>query len=349
MKNCRVYSNTQSSGKMTLSFNQQQIQQLFPFHLLLNADLEIISSGNSMVKVMPALRLGTAISQYFALEHSGFADTFSQAITQSTSFIIKSTSSNHYFMMQPVCFENGDVLLAGKPVINNNFSLTDYNLTINDFASKDNVVEQLFLIQATKKSLSDATTLNQEITAKNRALSQINERYEMVVNGVHDIIFQTDNDGNWIFLNKAWVTIMGFSLEETLCRPFFKYLHPDDVEKNMKLFTPLIERKKEYCSHQIRYIAKNGSIRWIKVYAVLTFDDNGNITGTSGTLQDITEQKESFEKYELLANNILDIVSIADLNAACVYVSPSIKSITGYDPATHLDQLLFGMVSAFQI
>jgi PAS domain S-box-containing protein len=70
----------------------------------------------------------------------------------------------------------------------------------------------------------------------------------------------------------------------------------------------------------------------MKVYAILTYDENGNVTGTTGTLQDISELKENFEKYELLANNVLDLVCIINLNARFVYVSPSIKILGGYKP-----------------
>ncbi len=128
------------------------------------------------------------------------------------------------------------------------------------------------------------------------ALKESEKKYRTVVNSVHDIIFQTDVEGNWIFLNPAWEEITGFSLQESLGTLFLNYVHPDDREKNMKLFEPVINGKKEFCNHVIRYITKDGGFRWIEVFARLTFDSNNNISGTSGTLNDVTQRIKAEEE-----------------------------------------------------
>lgn len=120
---------------------------------------------------------------------------------------------------------------------------------------------------------------------------QSEERYSTVIQYLREIIFQTDAQGNWIFLNKAWSDVMGYSLEESMGTLFLNYVHPDDRQRNAELFQPLIERKKEYCNHMIRYVTKDNSIRWIDVYARLGLDENDQITGTYGTLRDVTESR----------------------------------------------------------
>jgi len=162
------------------------------------------------------------------------------------------------------------------------------------------------------------------ISAKNR--------YEDIVNSVNDIIFQTDHKGLWTFLNHAWEAKMGYSLADCIGRPFFNYLHPDDVKRNEALFIPLINRHKQYCSHQIRYMTVDGSVKWMKVYAVLTLDENDQITGTSGTLTDITAEVENYEKYRMLAENINDSVCLHAVDGTFVFVSPSIEYLSGHKP-----------------
>jgi PAS domain S-box-containing protein len=166
------------------------------------------------------------------------------------------------------------------------------------------------------------------------------QRYQTLIDSVNEIIFQTDNDGNWTFLNKSWTMVMGYELSEVLGKPFFNYLHPDDVEKNFKLFTPLIENKKEYCSHEIRYISRSGTIIWIDVYAILLKDELGNVIGTSGTLRDITRDKENRDMLQLLSNNINDLVCIHETDGRYKYISPSIKALTGYQPEELIGQQL---------
>jgi PAS domain S-box-containing protein len=129
--------------------------------------------------------------------------------------------------------------------------------------------------------------------ARRRAMEELNasrEQYRAIFNSIKEVIFQTDNLGHWTLLNPAWTEITGFSLDETLGRDFLNYVHPDDRERNYELFKPLIERKKEYCRHIVRYLTKDGSFRWMEVFARLMEDEHGAIAGTAGTLNDVTER-----------------------------------------------------------
>jgi PAS domain S-box-containing protein len=142
-----------------------------------------------------------------------------------------------------------------------------------------------------------------ERKAVENALKQSEEKYRNVINNIKEIIFQTDETGLWTFLNPAWEEITGFSVKESIGVNFLDYVHPGDREKNLKLFEHLIKREKEYCQHIIRYLTKQGGFKWIEVFARLTLDKNGDIIGTSGTLNDVTKRikaeedtKQSLEK-----------------------------------------------------
>ena len=122
--------------------------------------------------------------------------------------------------------------------------------------------------------------LIEERNQATEALKQSESKYSEVVENVKEIIFQTDTNGLWLFLNKAWEEITGFSVDESLGQVFLNYVHPDDRQRNMELFEPLINRKKDYCRHQIRYLTKDGGFRWIEVFARLGLNDRDEITGT---------------------------------------------------------------------
>ncbi len=126
-----------------------------------------------------------------------------------------------------------------------------------------------------------------------KALRASEQKYRTVVDNVKEVIFQTDAAGLWTFLNPSWTEITEFTIDETLGTNFLNYIHEGDRQQNLELFLPLIQRQKEYCRHEVRYLTKYGGYRWIELYARLTLDDNGNVLGTSGTLQDITENKQA--------------------------------------------------------
>ncbi len=115
---------------------------------------------------------------------------------------------------------------------------------------------------------------------------------------VRDVVFHTDAAGLWVYLNRAWTDVTGFAVEDSLGRPFFDWVHPDDRERNLALFGPLIRREKDHCLHQVRYLTRDGGFRWIEVHARLTLDDRDQATGTTGTLRDVTEQRREHVELE---------------------------------------------------
>lgn len=127
-------------------------------------------------------------------------------------------------------------------------------------------------------------------------------QYKTLVASIHDVVFQVNTAGDWIFLNDSWCRIMEYKIKDSIGKPFYSFLHPDDVEKNAKLFEPMMAGLKEFCSHEIRYITKSGEICWVKVFSMLVKDESGSIIGAQGTLQDIRvdmQNREMREKAEI--------------------------------------------------
>jgi PAS domain S-box-containing protein len=124
-------------------------------------------------------------------------------------------------------------------------------------------------------------------------------KYRSVVENIKEVIFQVNEAGCWTFLNPAWTEITGFKLKDTLGTPVAEYVHPEDRERHWDLFQQLILRKQSYFRDETRYLATDGTFRWVEVYAQPTLDSN--VFGTSGTIRDITERKRAEAEIEKLA------------------------------------------------
>ena len=121
------------------------------------------------------------------------------------------------------------------------------------------------------------------------ALLKSRDNYRKVINSVQEVIFKTDLEGKWIFLNNAWSEVTGFSVAESLNKYYWEFTYKDDIEKNKQLLVSLFNGEKDYYREANRYITKEGKLKWIEIYVVLLMDDDNNVIGTSGTLMDITE------------------------------------------------------------
>lgn len=184
--------------------------------------------------------------------------------------------------------------------------------------------------------ITDRKQAEIQLQESESALRESEARYRSVVDTVKEVIFQTDAQGLWTFLNPAWSEITGFAVAESLGTLFLNYVHPDDRQRNLELFEPLIRREKDYCCHEIRYLHRDGGFRWIEVFARLILDQEGGSIGTSGTLNDITERhrmeevlRESEARFHTLVDLLPYGVQENDLTGRVTFANLALERLQG--------------------
>jgi PAS domain S-box-containing protein len=133
------------------------------------------------------------------------------------------------------------------------------------------------------------------------ALDASEIKYRSVVENIKEVIFQTDQSGRWTFLNPAWTEITGFRIKETLGMHFADYIYPEDRERHRELIQEVLELRKSYCRDETRYLAADGTFRWMEVYAQPMLNNHEHVSGITGTLSDITERKRAEAEIQKLA------------------------------------------------
>lgn len=115
-------------------------------------------------------------------------------------------------------------------------------------------------------------------------------RYRYVINSLKEVVFQTNIQQEWIFLNPAWEEITGYSIEESLKVPITDFLLEEEVIKCQNIFNELTEGKSEYVKCLVRFRNKHAGFRYVDLFVRLTIGSNGEAIGLSGTLNDVTEK-----------------------------------------------------------
>lgn len=237
----------------------------------------------------------------------------------------------------------------GIPIVDDSNSLIGYRGSNEDITKrvqfenelkKLNAQLELKVLERTNQLDELNSLLLNEIIERNRIkqdLIKTEESYQTVVENVNEIIFQTDAEGHWLFLNKSWERVTGFTQEESLGQLFVDFVHPDDRALNWKKFEPLINREKVYCRHEIRYLTKDGGFKWVEVFARLGLNEKNEITGTYGSLKDITEQKKVLEllliktgELEKFFSLALDLMLVTDANGIILKTNNAWELILGY-------------------
>ncbi len=123
------------------------------------------------------------------------------------------------------------------------------------------------------------------------------EKYQQVVDRIKEVVFETNAAGNWTFLNPAWTEITGFTVDESLGTSCLSYIHADDQHQYLNSFRcPSKNQEASWC-YQIRYLTKNGEIRWVEVQEFLRFGAGG-VQETTGTINNITEKVLALSELE---------------------------------------------------
>jgi diguanylate cyclase (GGDEF)-like protein/PAS domain S-box-containing protein len=185
--------------------------------------------------------------------------------------------------------------------------------------------------------------MSDEIRALDRqsrlALAASEVKYRQVLQSVQEVIFSTDRDAHWTFLNPAWTAITGFNAEESLGMPLFDFVHPDDEPGVRAQFLDALNRRAPYFRHECRWRTRSGSHRWIELRLQLDIGAEGVVEGSTGVLTDVTERRRaedalrrSEEYYRALIENSGDMMAVLNADATFRYLSPAIERVFGYSP-----------------
>jgi diguanylate cyclase (GGDEF)-like protein/PAS domain S-box-containing protein len=114
-----------------------------------------------------------------------------------------------------------------------------------------------------------------------------------LLDGLGEIVFETDPEGNWTYLNAAWERATGFPVAETLGRSFLEFVHPDERDATLALFGAVLAGRCDRCHHDTRYLTADGGFRWFELRARIHYGEDGRVLGNSGAIIDITERRRA--------------------------------------------------------
>jgi two-component system CheB/CheR fusion protein len=138
--------------------------------------------------------------------------------------------------------------------------------------------------------------VTEQVNAKN-IFKESEEHFKEMAELMPQKVWTSDAEGNKNYFNKTLLDYAGKSFEELKGVGWENIMHPDDWEKNKKLWEESIRTGKNYEAEN-RLLRKDGKYFWHLTRAVAIKDDDGKIKMWVGSKTEIQEQQEHKEALE---------------------------------------------------
>lgn len=138
-----------------------------------------------------------------------------------------------------------------------------------------------------------------DLNKREKEAHELTERLNRITDNLQEIVFETDEKGQIIFLNQAWKQMTGYDIDECLGTMYNQYF--DQEERVIQHLSSVIKEHKDSGRIELQLLHKEGKKVWGDVHYKLYFDEEHQFTGGIGTVADITKQK--LAKLELERSN----------------------------------------------
>lgn len=201
---------------------------------------------------------------------------------------------------------------------------------------------ETYVANPQEKHHDELVAVKKDLKEKRRIIQLLldsEHRYRDLVETSHDLIFATDAQGKFTYLNEAARDIFGLPPKELQGRCFFDFEARPSYVSNRRYFA-LLRKHGEVRNYLTHIIRADGRDRWIGINARLARDENHNFLGIRGTARDVTEQHLAALRIEHLAKHdpLTDLPNRVSLQQA---VEPALE--TG-----HVGAVLFLDVDHFK-
>jgi PAS domain S-box-containing protein len=164
-------------------------------------------------------------------------------------------------------------------------------------------------------------------------------RFRFLAESMPQKIFTATPSGDVDYFNRQWMQFTGLSFEQIRDWGWTQFIHPDDVEENVRRWKQSIETGEPF-QLEHRFRRADGEYRWHLSRAHAMRDAEGKVLMWIGSNTDIHDVKraesalrESEEQFRLFAQTATDAIITIDVESRMLFVNKAAEDIFGHPVA----------------
>jgi PAS domain S-box-containing protein len=297
------------------------------FYLILDKDAKIVSFGDNFKNTLNATDDALNFYDYFEFEGAfNFEKYRSNDVEYDQKLKFFKVKEKHQRFKCSLKKIKDTIIIVASPVINSEYTLKDYNLTLNDFAPHDYIAEYLFLQQSTQRSLKDTQSLTTKLIDRNKEL----EKAQLNINALSRFpdenpnpVLRFDFDYHLVYSNessrKFFLNDFGIS-QNDIEDISFKLLLSEMIGPTNRFEQRILERNNRHYSITLKTVSE---FKYINLYVNEITSFIERVRSNELALIEIKDQvNEQREFYEFILNNIPADIAVFSKEHKYVYINP---------------------------
>jgi PAS domain S-box-containing protein len=146
--------------------------------------------------------------------------------------------------------------------------------------------------------IDGVVTITRDVTdlrAREQALRETEARSKHLIEHATDIIYETDTEGRFRFVNSVVTRLLGYDVDDLLGRRYLSIVHPEWRRSTGRFYLHQVRDRTPTTYFEFPAVAKDGRVVWFGQNLRLVFEGD-QVVGPHFSTRDITERRQAEER-----------------------------------------------------
>ena len=295
------------------NFSVAKFNRIFPFYLLIDANFNIKSAGESLSKILPNIKVNTPFNDCFFIKRPFFKlfekDTVQDVINQLV--VIESYSDSSIQLKGQFEQLDENLIFIGSPWFYSIEDVKEKNLTINDFAFHDPLLDLLYVQKNQEISNNELKTLLNTVNNQKTLLKKDKEeltKFSLAASANNSGVVFTKSNGEIVWANEAYLILTGCSADTVIGKTLLEIA--DFEFENLKVLGEVMVAfyKGESFDFEILHKKNKNEFFWARIKGQLFSESTEDAIRYFVTIEDITKEKDIIDQLKESENRLASLI-----------------------------------------